>query len=100
MISLYFVRERFSNGGCGSGGTQPAIGQETAGHRSIAEQMNVRLAAEIDKAMFRPHIKQRILHLHRRQRHARFQQRLRAWSIEIGAADQLDLAGAALFVEP
>ena len=79
---------------------QPAVGDETAGHRAIAKEMDIVLAAELDKAIFRARIDQRILHLHAGKRKARGDEFARMRGVEIRAPEQVDLADLVQLLEP
>ena len=71
MISLYLMSERFSSASAGSGCAEPALAEEAAGDRAVAEQRDaVALRRRATMRSGRPRVEQRILHLHRGQRHA------------------------------
>src|SRR5215217_1055809 len=74
------------------GTAEPIIAQKSTGNRTITQNMHAVIAAQGDQPMLRPLIQQGILNLHADERHAGVQQRGALRRIEIGPADETDLA--------
>ena len=70
MMSLYLTSERFASGLSRLRLAEPAIGEKAARDRAVADEANAMSPAQGRKAVLRPAVENRILHLHRGERNA------------------------------
>src|SRR5207302_10999475 len=71
---------------------QPTVAQQAAGHRSITQEPDAMRTAELDHAVCRSIVEQRVLDLVRRDRHARVNELGEARHVEIRGAEESNLA--------
>src|SRR5579859_6075484 len=73
---------------------EPALSDEAARERAVAEEADAMACGERHEAVLRPRVEQRVLHLHARELHAGTDEGRSMRRVEIRAAELVDLARA------